>query len=306
MTRTRSMVMVLSVVTAMVIGLQPAAGAVPMGAGKLCVRHPTAAFEGRSARVRDRVTAPRHDPLTRWIRNHPATADRAAGRARPVTVPVWFHVIREDLTVEGGNVPRSWVLAQIDVLNAAYGGRTGGSNTGFQFDLQGITRTTNARWFSLTGAGKDKKMKTALKVGGLDTLNIYSARLGQSLLGYAYLAQDAAKVGVLDGVVVHYQSLPGGGFDIYSEGDTGTHEVGHWFDLYHTFDGGCNGAGDFIADTAPEASPAFYCPVGRDTCTSPGLDPITNFMDYTQDDCMFEFTVDQATRMRQAWTAYRA
>ena len=40
-------------------------------------------------------------------------------RARPVTVPVWFHVIREDLTVEGGNVPRSWVLAQIDVLNAA-------------------------------------------------------------------------------------------------------------------------------------------------------------------------------------------
>jgi len=306
MSRRRSIVMVLAVVAAMVVGLQPAAGAAPLGSGKLCVRHPVSAFEGRSARVRDLVTAPRHDPLTRWVRQHPANAERAANRARPVVVPVWFHVIREDLTVLGGNVPRSWILAQMDVLNAAYGGRTGGANTGFQFDLQGITRTTNARWFNLTGSGMDKKMKTALKVGGLDTLNIYSAKLGQSLLGYAYLAQDAAAVGVLDGVVIHYESLPGGNFDIYSEGDTATHEVGHWFDLYHTFDGGCHGDGDFIADTAPEASAAFYCPVGRDTCTSTGLDPITNFMDYTQDSCMFEFTRDQTVRMQQAWTAYRA
>ena len=302
----RSAMVAIAIGAALIATMAPSAGAKLLGPGKACVRHPVSSVEGRGVRVRDLVTAPDHDPLTRWIRTHPRRAESATERARPVTVPVWFHVIREDLTVEGGNLPRSRILAQMQVLNDAYGGATGGAATGFTFDLQGITRTTNPRWFHLTGNGKDKKMKAALKVGGTDTLNIYSAKLGQNLLGYAYLASDASKVGALDGVVVHDQSLPGGDFDIYSEGDTATHEVGHWFDLLHTFDGGCNGDGDFIDDTPAEASPAFNCPVGRDTCAAPGLDPITNFMDYTQDSCMFEFTPDQATRMQQAWAAYRA
>ena len=221
-------------------------------------------------------------------------------------MPVAFHVIRADLTAEGGNVTGRQIRRQIAVLNASYGGTTGGAETGFQFSLLSIDRTTNASWFRLN-AGKEKRVKAALKVGGPETLNVYSADLGNSLLGWAYLAQDAASVGVLDGVIVHYKSLPGGGWGPdYSGGDTATHEVGHWFDLLHTFQGGCNGDGDLIGDTPAEASAAYECPVGRDTCAAAGLDPITNFMDYTFDSCMFQFTPDQAVRMQVAWRAYRA
>jgi hypothetical protein len=76
--------------------------------------------------------------------------------------------------------------------------------------------------------------------------------------------------------------------------------------LEHTFAHGCSASGDFVADTAPEAIPQFNCPVGADTCAAPGVDPIHNFMDYSQDSCMNMFTAGQADRMSDAWVAFRA
>jgi hypothetical protein len=291
-----------------VVAVVPAATARPLERTTACVQRTGAVGRARGHMTRDVVRMSGVDRLGRWLARHPGAERRATAQlaATPVTIPVAFHVLRKDTTVAGGNIPRSRITAQISVLNDSYGGTTGGADTAFQFSLSSVDRTTNAGWFKLS-QGKERKMKQALKIGGPETLNIYSADLGQSLLGWSYLAQDAQKVGVLDGVVVHYNSLPGGAWGTdYSAGDTTTHEVGHWLNLLHTFEGGCTGAGDAIDDTPAEASAAYKCPTKRDTCTAPGLDPVTNFMDYTYDSCMFKFTTDQAVRMQEAWSAYRA
>jgi hypothetical protein len=222
---------------------------------------------------------------------------RESGRldaAGDITIPVAFHVIYYGTE---GNIPDSMINAQLNVLNAAYNG------TGFAFTLASIDRTNSRQWF--TGCYGNQNFKRDLAVDVPHTLNFYTCKPRGNILGYAYLPQSYSEDNWHHGVVVLYSSLPGGTASPYNLGDTGTHEVGHYLGLEHTFEGGCNPPGDFVADTPAEASAAFGCPTGRDTCTSAGLDPITNFMDYTDDACMNEFTGGQSGRMAEIVAVYK-
>jgi hypothetical protein len=234
---------------------------------------------------------------------------RAAGPTTraAVTIPVYFHIISRDGTRATGEIPDSMVHAQMQVLNNSYAGATGGAATGFSFALQGINHVTNPAWSPIwpNNANSELAMKAALREGGMETLNIYTGHTnGQAVYGWGTMPQSTFST--KDGVVVQHETLPGGTAPQYNNGDTAVHEVGHWLNLYHTFQNGCENGGDQVADTADESIPAFDCPTGRDTCTTPGPDPITNFMDYTEDACQFQFTAGQAARMTDGWNTYRA
>ncbi len=232
-----------------------------------------------------------------------------------VTIGVFFHVINKGKGIANGDVPTKWLHDQIDVLNAAYAGAdptaaATAANTPFRFAMIGVDRTTNAAWFnSGIDSAEEREMKTALHVGGANTLNFYVNNAGGVYLGWATFPFWYESDPTQDGVVVLYSSLPGGDCcepRVYNQGDTGTHEVGHWLGLFHTFQGGCGAIyNDFVSDTPAERSPAFGCPVGRDTCPGPGVDPIENFMDYTEDFCIEQFTAGQSARMEALSAQYR-
>ncbi|SCE83077.1 Pregnancy-associated plasma protein-A [Micromonospora coriariae] len=227
-----------------------------------------------------------------------------------VNVPTVFHMV-SDHPLSAAETARwnTLIAAQMTVLNDSFAGRTAAnaSDTPFRFDLVDTTWTVNSAWYTVEPGKNERDMKKALYAGDSETLNVYAANIGGGLLGWAYFPKDYNNGrDYIDGVVMLDESMPGGTAGKYSLGDTLTHEVGHWLMLEHTFAHGCSAAGDFVADTPREAAPQFDCPVGADTCTAPGLDPIHNFMDYTQDSCMNMFTVGQADRMSDAWLAFRA
>ena len=214
-------------------------------------------------------------------------------------IPVYFHVIQSSTSPNGG-VTDTMIKNQISVLNAAY------SAASISFNLVSINRVTNSTWFTLTkGSTAESQMKNTLRKGGKESLNFYTANIGGGLLGWATFPASYAGSPKMDGVVVKAQSLPGGTAKPYHLGDTGTHEVGHWAGLYHTFQGGCTTTNDSVSDTPQEQSPAYGCPVGRNTCSATGVDPIYNFMDYTDDSCMNTFTAGQRSRMQAQLATYR-
>jgi hypothetical protein len=235
--------------------------------------------------------------FTEWRKKHRGNNRHLA--VTQITINTYVHVICD--TSGNGCASQTMINDQMAMLNASF------ANSSFSFNLAEQTKTNNSNWYTVTqGSQNELDMKTFLRRGGPADLNIYCANLGGGLLGWAVFPSSYTSNPLYDGIVIRTNSMPGGSSAPYNLGDTAIHEVGHWLGLLHTFHNGCTGDGDVVADTPAEESPAFGCPVGRDTCTNiSGVDPIHNFMDYTDDGCMDQFSANQVDLMHAMWSSYR-
>jgi hypothetical protein len=230
---------------------------------------------------------------------HDLAESRANQRAAHTSgnINVYLHMI----TSGGrGSLTSTQIRDQMDVLNAAY------ASTGWTFTLVGQDTTNNSTYFSRCySSSTESSMKSALRQGSADDLNLYTCVPSGGVLGFSTFPSDYSSSPTLDGVVVLYSTFPGGASTPYNLGDTVVHEVGHWMGLYHTFEGGCSSTNDHVSDTPAERSASYGCPSRQDTCSSSGSDPVDNFMDYTDDSCMDTFTSGQDTRVDTQFSTYR-
>ncbi|KAI6779893.1 Extracellular metalloprotease-like protein [Emericellopsis cladophorae] len=236
--------------------------------------------------------------VSREFAKQEADVENSFSAQAAISVPVYLHSVASS---------QSTVLSDATLQNQFNVLRNDFAPSGVNLRLAGTTKTVNPTWSRDRG---EMEMKRALRKGDYGTLNIYLQDDLGGNLGYCYFPTNApsgSTAFVRDGCSVLASSVPGGSATGFNLGKTATHEAGHWFGLYHTFQGGCTSTNDGVADTPAQSSPSSGCPIGRDSCPNlPGIDPIHNYMDYSQDSCYEEFTAGQAARISSFWNAYRA
>ncbi len=226
---------------------------------------------------------------------------QVANAGSPITIPVQFiHVTNGSL----GIITEQQRVDQVQILNDAYAAY----GFAFCYDPNGNyppKSVNNAAWYTMApNSLAETQCKSSQGVTPAKVLNFYTCSPGGGLLGWATFPFPSIDL-QRDGVVVLDESLPGGSAAPYNEGDTATHEVGHWLGLFHTFEGGCAGSGDQVADTQSHANPDFGCPSSAPSCNPPASSPVHNFMNYVDDPCMDQFTAGQGVRMNSIVATFR-
>ena len=245
--------------------------------------------------------APQYEPIDVW------------------EIPVVFHVIQR--TNGQGFIPQSLIQSQIEVLNEDFRALPGtpgapGVDTRIQFKLAkldpngqpttGITYSTNNQWYNDGG-----QYWNSLAWDTTRYMNVYTNNGGGDL-GYVPDIPQGGVAGQTRDRIVLYWEVVGRNAPYgvpYDQGRALTHEIGHYLGLYHTFDGGCASVancytnGDVICDTNAEATENFDCNAGSTSCGT--TDPVHNYMNYSDDTCLWEFTPEQAGRMRCTMLFYR-
>jgi len=232
--------------------------------------------------------------------------------------PTHHHVQKRDrynvgtyitiITTDAKRTPATWKAMadqQLAVLNDKFAGASISFYAAAPHNI--IQNTPDGK--AVTGNDFDNLGKKYRK-GGYGSLNIFAVSdLGGGNLGKTSFPTTGSNSGnwYKDYCYVLAECFPGGSYNGYDKGYTAVHEVGHWFGLQHTFAGQpCTEPNDNMADTPAESGAHYGCDNGADTCRSmPGLDPIHNFMEYTPDACMSEFTNDQKSAMNAAFKNFR-
>lgn len=239
-----------------------------------------------------------------------------------IIIPVVVHVVYFN---DKQNISVQQIQSQLDALNDDFAARCGdfkklpsyfkslAANSGIRFvlagvDPQGAQSTGITRFKTGTRYFKDNDAVKFARSGGVDAwdsrryLNIWVCDLDLNLMGYATFPGGPAE---RDGVVIDYRVFGTVG-DLqspYNKGRTATHEIGHWMGLKHLWgDGYCGDDG--IDDTPKQQKATRGCPSGevRSCGTTPNGDMYMNFMDFTDDACMYMFTNGQRAAMRSVFT----
>ncbi len=249
-------------------------------------------------------------------------------RTAIVTIPVVVHVVWNTTTQ---NISDARINSQIATLNADFqklnadASKTPSIYSSLVADCQiafklatkdqtgqpttGIDRRATAS--SVTAFTTNNAMKYTAQ-GGLDAwdatkyLNLWSCNMSGGILGYAQFPGGAAAT---DGVVILYSAFGTTPTGAYNLGRTATHEVGHWLNLRHIWgddNKSCKGS-DLVDDTPSQADENYGCPnfAINKSCQNAG-DMSMNYMDYTDDACMYMFTTGQKTRMQAVINGVRA
>jgi len=241
-----------------------------------------------------------------------------AGKKMQATVkiiPVVVHVIHNN---GAENISDAQIQSQIVVLNEDYrkkfstNGFGNGVDTEVEFRLARITpdgQCTNGivRVQSALTVHKSYQRSMLSDLSYWDSkryLNIYvvNSISGGTILGYASFPGGPAHE---DGIVMEHIAFGTTGTVIFPDdlGRTGTHEVGHWLGLYHTFNNGCGTdtctGGDYVCDTPPAVNPNYNCPVVNSCSIDfPNVnDQVQNYMDYSSDVCKNMLTAGQKGRI---------
>ena len=230
------------------------------------------------------------------------------GATGTLVIPVVVNVLYSNVNE---NISDAQIQSQIDVLNRDFSASnpdlglvpsaftSSVSNLEYQFTLSSVIRKSSTK----TSWGTRDAMKSSKK-GGINptspttTLNIWVCNIGGGILGYAQFPGGSLAT---DGVVIGPQYFGNTGFVSapYDKGRTATHEVGHWINLRHIWgDAACGN--DLVSDTPTQQTSNFGCPsFPRVTCSNgPNGDMFMNYMDYTDDLCMYMFSGGQKTRSR--------